>query len=161
LIELIHTVSGFGSLLTGLFVLLNTKGTKRHKLVGKAYVVFMLLLNITAFGIYELFNGFGIFHWAAIVSLLSILGGMVVLINRKNLKFWIIQHYYFMVWSYIGLLAGASNETFVHVPFFNHLAQQFSWAPMVSMFLIFFTGGAWVAIREQAITRRFIHNSGA
>lgn len=87
MIETIHTFFGFLSLLVGIFVLLRPKGTKLHKVIGKIYVTAMLGLNITAFGIYNLFGGFGIFHLAAIVSLFSVLAGLLVVYYRKKLSF--------------------------------------------------------------------------
>ena len=155
MIETTHTILGFLSLFTGLYILLNRKGTKTHKLIGRIYVGSMFALNTTAFGIYELFGGFGIFHWAAIVSLFSIVGGMVVIMYRKNLKDWITTHYYFMVWSYIGLLAATSNEAFVHIPFLTQQAHSYSWLPMASMLSVFIVGGTWVEISRQRITQPF------
>lgn len=156
MIEEIHTIFGFSSLSLGLYVLSQTKGTKRHKLIGKMYVVSMLGLNITAFGIYEIFNGFGIFHWAAIISLSTIVGGIVVIIFRKGIRNWVIVHYDLMVWSYIGLLAATSNEIFVHVDFFTELGGAYKWSPMVSMLLVFFVGGWWASRNKKQTTKFFL-----
>lgn len=156
MIELTHTIFGFSSLFFGLYVLLKNKGTRRHKTIGKLYVISMVFLNATAFGIYELFSGFGIFHWAATISSLTILGGIAVLIFRRRIKNWVVIHYDLMVWSYIGLLAATSNEMFVHVPIFNELAKSYQFAPMVSMFLVFIIGGVWASKSQEKTTSRFM-----
>jgi len=111
MIELIHVILGFSSLISGFTVLLIKKGSRNHRLVGRAYALSMLGLNLTAFGIYKLFGGWGFFHWMAIASLIPLLAGYVAIRYRK-----IEAHYFFMCWSYIGLLCATISEIFVHVP---------------------------------------------
>jgi len=111
MIELIHVILGFSSLISGFTVLLIKKGSRNHRLVGRAYALSMLGLNLTAFGIYKLFDGWGFFHWMAIASLIPLLAGYVAIRYRK-----IEAHYFFMCWSYIGLLCATISEIFVHVP---------------------------------------------
>ena len=111
MIELIHITLGFSSLLSGLFVVFTQKGNNKHKLIGRAYFLSMLGLNLTSFGIYKLFDGWGFFHWMAVASLIPLLAGYIA-IRYKNIN----AHYYFMCWSYIGLLCATISEIFVHVP---------------------------------------------
>jgi len=111
MIELIHVILGFSSLISGFTVLLIKEGSRNHRLVGRAYALSMLGLNLTAFGIYKLFDGWGFFHWMAIASLIPLLAGYVAIRYRK-----IEAHYFFMCWSYIGLLCATISEIFVHVP---------------------------------------------
>ena len=47
----------------------------------------------------------------AIASLIPLLAGYVAIRYRK-----IEAHYFFMCWSYIGLLCATISEIFVHVP---------------------------------------------
>ena len=81
-------------------VLLNTKGTLFHKRIGYMYVISMLLLNVSSFFIVN-FGGFSLFHFFAIVSLVSIFGGMIPTIKKG--KNWFGYHFYFMSWSVVGL----------------------------------------------------------
>ncbi|TAE29647.1 MAG: DUF2306 domain-containing protein [Cytophagales bacterium] len=111
-IGLVHLISALFAMLTGAVVLLNTKGGKLHVRIGYAYVVGMLALNATAFMIYDLFGKFGPFHWLALVSLISIVGGMVPTLLRKQVKDWLYWHYYFMNWSVVGLYAAFWAELF-------------------------------------------------
>lgn len=59
------------------------KGTRRHHQIGLVYAVSMLGLNATAFLIYRLFGGFGAFHVAALLSLLTIFAGLLPAVRRR------------------------------------------------------------------------------
>jgi len=110
----------------GTIVILKTKGTKTHKRLGYIYVIMMLLLNITSFFIIN-FGGFSIFHFFAIVSLLSVFGGMIpTLLRVKN---WFHFHFYFMSWSVVGLYCAFWAELFTR---FVGSMNQFWWAVALS-----------------------------
>lgn len=112
---LVHTGFGFAALIAGLLVLLTPKGTHRHRRLGQSYVVFMVLLNATALMIYDLFDGFGPFHFAALVSLATLIAGFVPAYTQKSTS-WMRRHAAFMAWSYIGLLAAFISEIATHIP---------------------------------------------
>jgi len=95
-------------------VLFNRKGTRRHRWLGRMYLVSMLALNISALMIYEVFGGFGAFHWLALLSLTSILGGYLAAWRR--LPGWKAPHGYFMAGSYVGLVAASVAEVASRVP---------------------------------------------
>jgi uncharacterized membrane protein len=111
-IGLIHLIAALLAMVAGAVVLLNTKAGTFHKRVGYVYVVLMLVLNGTAFQIYQLFGRFGPFHWMALVSLASVLGGMLPVLFRRYVGGWVYWHYYFMNWSVVGLYAAFWAETF-------------------------------------------------
>lgn len=113
-IGLVHLLAALLAIITGTIVLFMKKGTKRHKQVGYTYVFSMLLLNATAFMTYRLFGGFGIFHYGAIGSALTLVGGMIPVIKKS--KGWINRHFGFMYWSVIGLYAAFASETFTRIP---------------------------------------------
>src|SRR6185295_9823599 len=52
-------------------VLVERKGTMTHRLIGCGYVAAMILLNVTALGLYRLTGHFGPFHALALVGLLA------------------------------------------------------------------------------------------
>jgi uncharacterized membrane protein len=62
MISILHAACGFLALALGLVVILNNKGTRFHRRLGQTYWLVMLVLNITAFGIYRLNGHFNIFH---------------------------------------------------------------------------------------------------
>lgn len=111
---LVHLIFALVATLTGSCVLGMRKGTQNHKRIGYVYFISMVGLNGTAFMIYGLFGYFGIFHWAAVFSTLTILGGMVPVIRKK--EGWVHKHFAFMYWSVIGLYAAFASETLTRVP---------------------------------------------
>ena len=111
----VHLAMALLATLSGTFVIIKSKGGKLHKRLGYVYVANMVGLNITALLIYDLFGSFGIFHYGAIFSLITVLAGVVPAIRRSN-KHWIVRHYSFMYWSLIGLYAAFASETLVRVP---------------------------------------------
>ncbi|MGD1961527.1 MAG: DUF2306 domain-containing protein [Fulvivirga sp.] len=105
----IHFLASCIALITGTYVLLATKGSTLHKKVGYVYVASMIVLLVTAFMIYRLFGGFGIFHVAAIVSSVTLAAGMIPVIGRKNNN-WVMIHFAWMYWSVMGLYAAFASE---------------------------------------------------
>ncbi len=112
---LVHFIAAILAMISGMYILLATKGTKKHKQIGYFYVFSMLILNITAFMIYRLYGKFGIFHGFAIWSLLTLAAGMYPVLRRTN-KNYIMQHFRFMYWSVIGLYCAFAAETLVRLP---------------------------------------------
>jgi len=111
---LAHLLTAVTALIVGAVVLLNRKGTRRHRWLGRAYLVSMLALNLSALLIYEVFGRFGAFHWAALVSLVSVLGGYLA--AHRRFAGWKVPHAYFMAGSYVGLVAAAVAEVASRVP---------------------------------------------
>lgn len=112
---LVHLISALLSVLLGTVILAARKGTLLHKTVGYAYVLSMLTVNITAFFMYHLFGGFGIFHVAALVSLITLLCGIIPAI-RKSPKNWRVYHFIWMYWSVLGLYAAFASELLTRIP---------------------------------------------
>ena len=104
-IGLIHLTVSIFALVFGTWVLAARKGTRAHRRVGYAYAVSMILVLVTAFMIYRLFGRFGVFHMAAIVSTVTLLGGMIPVIRRRPVNSWLNLHFSFMYWSVFGLYA--------------------------------------------------------
>jgi uncharacterized membrane protein len=111
-VGLIHLLAAIFSMIFGASVIFLRKGTKAHIRLGYAYGVSMIILIITAFMIYRLSGGFGPFHVAAIISFLTLLGGMIPVILKKPENNWLDFHYEFMNWSIVGLFAAFWSETF-------------------------------------------------
>jgi len=144
----LHLLFSVISMITGLIVILNTKGTKFHKRVGYVYVVNMLLLNISSFLISN-FNGFSIFHFFAIVSLITILAGMYPVLKRT--KNWLQKHYYFMAWSVVGLYCAFWSE--VGTRFVKNM-QDFWWAVAIATFLTAFLGNYFIKKNAKKLTEQ-------
>lgn len=111
-----HVIVAVLALISGTMVLLMKKGSKLHKQIGYFYAFNMLLVNLTAFGIYRLWGGFGLFHIAAIIGLLTLSAGMLPIMLRKPKRGYMGLHFSFMYWSVIGLYAAFVSETLTRIP---------------------------------------------
>lgn len=114
-IGLIHLITSIIALITGLFVLTTTKGTKTHKQIGYLYSISMILVNLSAFLIYNLYGKFGIFHWFAVISCLTLFAGLYPVLTKKS-KNYILTHFCFMYWSVVGLYCAFMAEIFSRLP---------------------------------------------
>lgn len=133
-----HLIVSIIAMISGMMVLCKPKGTKGHKQVGYLYVVAMLLVNLTAFMIYRLFGGFGIFHFFAIVSLLTLLAGMYPILKRKG-KQYLFRHFNYMYWSVVGLYCAFCAEVLTRVPLLLDIQNSwelFSLLVGVSIFVV-------------------------
>lgn len=124
-VGLFHTICAILAIIFGTLVLVNKKGTKKHKRLGLVYITNMLLLNTTAFGIYN-FGKFSMFHAFAILSLGSIIMGIIPIIRRKGN--WFKRHFYLMSWSVVGLYCAFWAE--IGVRFFD--MKFFWWVVMLA-----------------------------
>ncbi len=117
-----HTITALIAMIFGMLVVFKKKGTLVHKRLGYVYVISMFLLNITSFFIIN-FNGFSLFHVFSIISLLTVIAGIIpAFLRTKN---WYPLHFYFMSWSVVGLYAAFWAE--VGTRFTNNI-QDFWWA---------------------------------
>lgn len=112
---LIHLIASIIALITGIYVLVTTKGTKKHKRMGYVYSFAMILLNVTAFMIYNLYGKFGVFHWFAVISSLTLFAGLYPIITKKS-KDYIQTHFSYMYWSVVGLYCAFMAEIFSRLP---------------------------------------------
>ncbi|HKK74515.1 MAG TPA: DUF2306 domain-containing protein [Saprospiraceae bacterium] len=115
-INLIHTLFSVIALLAGAWVLLQTKGTRQHILIGRVYGISMLVLIFTSFFIFDLFGSFGAFHVLAIVSLVTLCLGMYFPLFARNNRAWLVHHYMWMSYSYVGLVMAGGSHLFALVP---------------------------------------------
>lgn len=141
---LIHLMSSIIALISGTFVLIMKKGTLQHKRIGYAYVISMVLLLLTSFMIYRLFNGWGIFHYTTIASLLTIGLGMVPIWTKKPTDNWKYMHFSFMYWSVIGLYSAFVAEVLTRVP-----KTSFFGMVGISFVLIMIAGGIFYGINKS------------
>ena len=115
-IGLIHLIVSIFALVFGTWVLAVRKGTQTHRKVGYLYTISMVLLIATALMIYRLFGTFGVFHVAAVVSAITLAGGMIPVFLRRPRNSWLGLHFSFMYWSVFGLYAAFVAETATRLP---------------------------------------------
>jgi len=114
-IGFIHLIFSIVAVITGTIVLVSTKGTRYHKIIGRLYVFSMFGLLVTAFSIYNLYGKFAIFHWLAVLSSITLLGGMIPMFLKRP-KSYVTLHFSFMFWSVLGLYGAFIAEIFVRIP---------------------------------------------
>ena len=108
---LVHTALGTVALAAGAVVLLRPKGGRRHRVLGRVYVAAMVALCVLSFGLGDstpFFRGWGPFHVAACVSLVTVTAGFVTAWRRR--EGWLGAHYMWMAWSYIGLVMATGGH---------------------------------------------------
>lgn len=120
----IHTLAAIIALITGSMILARSKGTLVHKRTGKVYAVSMLIVCTTAFMIYRVHNTFGILHFFAVVSTVTLVLGMLPL-YLKSYKNPIVAHLSWMYWSVIGLYCAFAAEIFTRLPLILNIQNNF------------------------------------
>lgn len=111
----IHTLAALVALWTGSLILIKTKGTLWHRRTGRVYGVSMLIVCATSLMIYRLHNSFGILHFFALISTVTLVLGMLPL-YIKGTKNAIVRHLAWMYWSVIGLYSAFVAEILTRVP---------------------------------------------
>ena len=136
---LVHLISGILALLFGGLVIVMRKGTAIHKSVGYIYVFNMIVLIISSFGIYRLFGKFGVFHYLSLVSMFSLVAGMLPMFKKVKLPKDYETHFKRMYWSVAGLYAAFAAESFVRIPKFGGFWATVAWSFVLVFILCFIT----------------------
>lgn len=113
---LIHFIASIAALVLGTFVLFLPKGTSKHKTIGRLYGFTMLVVLTTAFMTYRLFGTWGIFHWTAVISSLTLFGGLLPILTKRPTNNYLSLHFSFMYWSIMGVYGAFVSETLVRMP---------------------------------------------
>jgi hypothetical protein len=117
-------------------------------------------LIMTAFMIYDLFGGWGAFHWAAVAALGTLIGGLVSVMGMRR-EGWVMRHATWMSWSYVGLLAAFVAESMTRwlvpplVPLLSPFAEDRLFWPAVGIgSVLVIATGAWIISRTllQAVS---------
>jgi uncharacterized membrane protein len=121
----IHTLLAMLGIVVGSIQLLRPKRGPAHRARGYAFVYAMLVADGTAMLIFQFTGRFNILHVGAVVNLVCIVLAVVPVLRTPRPSNWKNKHYYWMCWSYVGLLAAAATELAVRTA---HLAtRQQAW----------------------------------
>ncbi len=143
---LTHFATALLALSSGAVVVFGRKGTRFHRNLGRVYFGSMLALNISALSIYDLFGGFGAFHFAALVSLVTVvLGVRSAWMRHAN---WRFSHAYWMSWSYVGLVAAAVAESAT-----RYLKFDFGLTVAIASLMVFVIGAMLIRWRLPPLLR--------
>jgi uncharacterized membrane protein len=125
----IHTVLAILGIAVGLTQFLRPKRGPAHRARGYAFVYAMLVADGAALLIFQFTGKFNILHIGAMVNLACVIAAMVPVLRSPRPPNWKNQHYYWMSWSYVGLLSAAATRLVVRT---GHLAtKQQAWTIIV------------------------------
>jgi uncharacterized membrane protein len=117
----IHTALAMLGIVVGLIQFLRPKRGPTHRARGYAFVYAMLVADGAALLVFQFTGRFNILHAGAIANLVCIVLAIVPVLRTPRRSNWKNQHYYWMSWSYVGLLAAAATELVVRT---SHLATR-------------------------------------
>ena len=94
------------ALLLGPVILLRRKGGTWHRWAGRVFVASMLILNTNALFMYDMSGRPNLFHFFAVVSLVTLLSALwgIYRFKQTRSRHHLVLHQHCMVWAYFGLL---------------------------------------------------------
>jgi uncharacterized membrane protein len=105
-----HVISAVGALIAGCLAFTLTKGTQRHRVIGKTYVAMWLIIALTGYtlgadrtiSVFEVATAFGVFSTAK---------AYWVVRKRKQIgPRWMAKHYEWMLSSMAALVVATINQ---------------------------------------------------
>jgi uncharacterized membrane protein len=142
----IHTVLAAAGIVIGLVQLLRRKGDPVHRALGYAFVYAMLVADGAALLVFQFTGRFNILHVGALANLVCIIFAIVPVLRSPRPSNWKLHHYYWVSWSYAGLLAAAATEFVVrtiHLP-----TREQAWMVTAATSIVV-SAIAWVIINRN------------
>ncbi|WP_405207268.1 hypothetical protein [Aquimarina sp. LLG6339-5] len=164
-IGIVHFVSSIISLLFGTLALIKPKGTKNHKRIGYVYTIAMGVLLATSFMIYRLHGTFGVLHWFAVISSITLLLGIIPMFIKKPTNY-LQLHLSSMYWSVIGLYCAFFAEVLTRIPFIlkvnSNIIPIFYSLVGIATALVSIIGSiyfrkyknSWISLAEDSTTKK-------
>jgi uncharacterized membrane protein len=109
-----HSAACACALALGLAAFLQRKGSAPHIALGRGYLVAMLVVNATAFGIYRR-HMFWFPHWFAVTALACLAIAYAAVRLKLPSRGWVHLHLTGMLASYYVLVGGGVNEVYLRV----------------------------------------------
>ncbi|MEM9387863.1 MAG: DUF2306 domain-containing protein [Pseudomonadota bacterium] len=134
------------ALIAGPAIFLSRKGTATHRAMGIVYLLAMLVVNASALSTYEMSGKPNLFHGFALMSLGAIVPGFIA-VMRGN----ITSHYYFMSWSYFGLMAAFLSQIATQTGLFPRLGAAFGG---VSIFVVVLVASSLGSLAVSVLINR-------
>ena len=108
----------------GLFIFLTKKGTKQHKMLGRIWVIFLIIVSLTAIFIQTINPGqYSWIHLLIPFTLVSLIYSIWNIKKYKKTKIerYKYSHMYSMIGVYVGALLIAGAFTLMPGRFFHHI----------------------------------------
>lgn len=132
ILTFIHLLAAAYSIGSGALVLRNRKGTVLHTWLGRSFVAAMVATDLTAFMFVPEYG----FTWLAALAALNlayILIGLWFALARRG-KLWVVNHFYFLTYAFLGVVAAAVGR----VPLL--VTPSVDLAALVSIIVVFGVG---------------------
>jgi uncharacterized membrane protein len=111
----IHTALALLCIVIGAVQLVRPKRGAPHRARGYAYVYAILIADGAAMLLYRFTGAFNIFHVGALVNFVFVIAAIVPVLRTPRPAGWKHWHYYFIAWSYVGLISAALTEVIVRL----------------------------------------------
>jgi uncharacterized membrane protein len=98
----LHLSSAVAALTLGLVIMLRTKGTESHRMLGRTWVALMSIAAVSSFWLAGLREGFSVIHLLSVWTLVA-MALAIHFIRKGNVK----RHQGFMIGTYLGLVGAA------------------------------------------------------
>ena len=108
----------------GLYIFLNKKGTMQHKILGRIWVIFLIIVSLTAIFIQEINSGqYSLIHLLIPWTIGSLIYSIWNIKKFKNTKIerYKFAHMYSMIGVYVGALLIAGAFTLMPGRFFHEI----------------------------------------
>ena len=108
----------------GLYIFLTKKGTKQHKMLGRIWVIFLIIVSLTAIFIQTINPGqYSWIHLLIPFTLVSLIYSIWNIKKYKKTKIerYKYSHMYSMIGVYVGALFIAGAFTLMPGRFFHHI----------------------------------------
>jgi uncharacterized membrane protein len=140
IISQLHVGSALLALLLAAVVLIAPKGTRCHKRLGYAFAGTLLIVNVSAGFMYNLTGRFNLLHVFVMISMGSLLYGMIPAIRRKPAN-WLRRHITGMTGAALGVWgAGLAELTIRVLPGFLNPSQIIGIAAGIGVVFFFLIG---------------------
>ena len=108
----------------GLFVFLTKKGTKQHKIIGRVWVVFLVIISLTAIFIQTINQGqYSLIHLLIPYTLGSLIYSIwnIKKFQKTKVQKYKLSHMHSMIGVYVGALLIAGAFTLMPGRFFHEI----------------------------------------
>lgn len=108
-----HFACAIGAIILGPIILFRRKGDKIHRWLGRLWSAMMAVIIISALSMYQMNGGPNLFHFFALVSLVTLSSALWAIWKFKATRkhAYLITHQHCMVWAYFGLFMAGLWQT--------------------------------------------------
>jgi uncharacterized membrane protein len=106
----IHAALALLCIVVGLIQLWRPKRGAGHRARGYLYVYAMIAVDGLALLVYRATGTFNVLHIGAIANFICIVMAIVPMLLNPRPQRWKYLHYYWIAWSYVGLLSAGATQ---------------------------------------------------